>query len=76
MNVAALKRNEIIRALALLPEDQLEKVRAYVDSVLPTSPALAKNNRSLKGIWQGKGFEKLADLEGEFIEARQHATLF
>ncbi len=71
MNVAALKKTEIIRILALLPEDRLEQVRVYVDSILPTSYPLAQSYRSLKGIWQGKGFEKLTDLEGAIKDARK-----
>lgn len=71
MNVTALKRNEIIQALTLLREEQLEKVRIYIDSVLLSPHVHPKSNRSLKGIWQGKGFEKLYDLEGEVKAARQ-----
>ncbi len=71
MNSAAIKKTEIVRELSLLPDIELDRIQAYIESILPTSKRLVKNNRSLKGIWSNKGFEKIADLEGELKEIRK-----
>jgi len=72
MNTAALKKTEIVRELALLPEDQLERVQTYIASLVPRGGRPPR--RSLKGIWEGLGFEKIADLEAELAEARAELT--
>jgi hypothetical protein len=41
---------------------------------LTEAKGVKKNNRSLKGIWSNKGFEKIADLEGELKEARKQLS--
>jgi hypothetical protein len=62
MNAAAIKKTEIVRELSLLPDHELDRIRMYIESILPASKRPAKNNRSLKGIWSNKGFEKLMGL--------------
>ncbi len=71
MNLSAIKKTEIIRELSLIPDESLDRIRAYIDSVLKESDLPARNNRSLKGIWKDKGFERIADLETEVKEARK-----
>ncbi|MDZ7360776.1 MAG: hypothetical protein ONB46_08635 [candidate division KSB1 bacterium] len=74
MNVAALKKTEILRELSLIPDNKLDSVRMYIDSILKESKQLAKSNRSLKGIWRNKGFENIADLEAEIKQARKQLS--
>jgi len=74
MNTAAIKKTEIVRELSLIPDNKLDSIRLYINAVLTESKPLAKNNRSLKGIWSNKGFEKIADLEDELKEARKQLS--
>jgi hypothetical protein len=74
MNSAAIKKTEFVRELALLPDNKLDSVRMYIESILPAAKRATKNNRSLKGIWSNKGFEKIVDLEGELKEVRKQLT--
>ncbi len=71
MNLSAIKKTEIIRELYLIPDESLDHVRTYINSVLKESDLPARNKRSLKGIWKDKGFERIADLETEVKEARK-----
>jgi len=74
MNAAAIKKTEIVRELFLLPDNKLDSVRMYIETILTESKRLTKSNRSLKGIWSNKGFEKIADLEGELKEVRKQLS--
>lgn len=74
MNSAAIKKTEIVRELSLLPDHELDNVRIYIESILPAAKRATKNNRSLKGIWSNKGFEKIANFEAELKEVRKQLT--
>jgi len=74
MNAAAIKKTEIVRELALLPDHELDSVRMCIESIFPAAKRATKNNRSLKGILSNKGFEKIADLEGELKEIRKQLS--
>jgi len=74
MNTAAIKKTEIVRELSLLPDYELDRIRMYIESILPASKRPVKNNRSLKGIWSNKGFEKIANFETELKEVRKQLT--
>ncbi|MGH7493802.1 MAG: hypothetical protein ACREOO_15600 [bacterium] len=74
MNTAAIKKTEIVRELSRVPEHKLDSVRMYIDAILAESKRLAKSNRSLKGIWSNRGFEKIVDLEAELREARKQTS--
>lgn len=72
MNANAIKRMELRSDLALLPEEDLDKVRDFVGSLLSQANVSKRSrSRSLKGIWAGTGLEKLKDLEGALDEVRQ-----
>ena len=71
MNLAAIKKTEIVKELSLIPDEKLDRVRMYIDSILMESQQLAKSGRSLRGIWSNKGFEEIVDLEKELKEARK-----
>jgi hypothetical protein len=75
MNSPALKRIEIIQELSFIPDNQLDKVKTYLQSLLLTSnQPTPKNTYSLKGIWKDKGFEKIMDLEAEIKAARKQLS--
>jgi hypothetical protein len=63
-----------VRELAFLPDNQLDSVRMYIETILTESKRVKKNNRSLKGIWSNKGFEKIADFEAELKEVRKQLS--
>ena len=50
MNTTALTKLEIIKALSLVPDSQMESIQLYIQSILPETKSMAQNNQSLKGI--------------------------
>lgn len=70
MNAVALKRTELVSELSLLPEKELDRVLALVASMLATAEKPEHTRRSLRGIWKGKGFERIGDIEATLKEAR------
>lgn len=74
MNDAAIKKTEIVRALALIPDSKLDRVHLYIETILRESHLPEKSSQSLKGIWSDKGFEKILDLENELKEVRKELT--
>lgn len=71
MNNTALKISELTHALTRIPESELDSVMAYVSSILADSRVSKPENRSLKGIWAGLGFESIIDLEAELRSVRR-----
>jgi len=74
MNTTALKKTKIIRDLSRIPDNKLDSVRKYIDSILIESKQHTRKNQSLKGIWSNAGFEKITDLEGEIKEVRKQLS--
>jgi len=60
MNLAALRKAEIIQTLSSIPDNQLEQVQHYLESLLVSQAVQPHDN--LQGIWENIGFEKLTDL--------------
>jgi hypothetical protein len=71
MNRTALRKTQIIRALEQVSDSQLESIRVYITAILSDSGDHLKPRRSLKGIWEGVGFERVADLDAELQEVRK-----
>jgi len=59
MATTGLKVAEIKKDLALLPEDKLDEVKDFISLVLSKDKEKKKILVQMKGIWKGKGFEKL-----------------
>ncbi|HLF88830.1 MAG TPA: hypothetical protein VI451_07810 [Anaerolineales bacterium] len=74
MNTPAIKKTEIIRDLARIPDNKLDSVRKYIDSILAESKQRTRKNQSLKGIWKDAGFEKIADLEEEIKNTKKQLS--
>lgn len=73
MNLPAIQKVEIIQELSLLPEHKLEGVQAYIQTIL-SEAKITKTNRSLRGIWKDKGFERISSIEIALKEARQELS--
>lgn len=71
MNTLAWQKVELMQRLRLLPANQLETVKIFVDALLLTADSPTPNSASLQGIWQNQGWEKLEDLATELRLARQ-----
>lgn len=59
MSTTGLKVAEIKKDIALLPEDKLDEVKDFISFVLSRNKEKKKKIVQMKGIWKGKGFEKL-----------------
>ena len=57
-----------------LPANRLQEVYDFIDFLVRTkSPEPMPRVKKLEGIWAGLGFERLADVEQEIRDLRQHA---
>lgn len=70
MATTGLKVAEIKKDLALLPEDKLDEVKDFISLVLAKNKEKKKILVQMKGIWKGKGFEKL-NIDNELKAARK-----
>jgi len=70
MSTTGLKVAEIKKDLALLPEDKLDEVKDFISFVLSRNKEKKKKIVQMKGIWKGKGFEKL-NIDKELKVARK-----
>ena len=74
MQSKALHLTQIYKGINLLPEDKLLEVQDFIEFLCAKATPRKKNIAKLGGIWQGKGFENLTDLEGELKDIRMKAT--
>ena len=74
-NNSVLKKYEIIRELSYVPEERLSEVDTFIKFILFQSKIRTNNRKvepkTLAGIWKGKGFEKIADLDEEIRNLRK-----
>jgi hypothetical protein len=70
MSTTGLKVAEIKKDIALLPEDKLDEVKDFISFVLSKNKEKKKNIVQMKGIWKGKGFDKL-NIDKELKVARK-----
>ncbi len=59
MNTMAVKKSSIIQDLSRVPESNLAALEQYLDGLLRSEQVMRKNEDSLRGIWKGKGFERI-----------------
>lgn len=71
MQTKTLKIDEIYKELTKLPDEKLDEVKDFIDFVHFKSQAEKKAVVKLKGIWSGKGFEKIQNLEAELKSAKR-----
>ncbi len=67
----AVMKTKIVLDLECLGEDRLDEVRAYVAALVKTTGRRGSARSNLAGIWKGRGFEGISDLEGEIRGARE-----
>ena len=70
MQNTGVKLAEIKRKLSLLPGSKLDEVNAFVGFLLSRHKGNGKRNIQMKGIWAGKGFEKV-DVQKEVKSLRK-----
>ncbi len=74
-NDAALKKLEIIHNLGEVPDEHLDEVNSFVKFILfkykDKKAQKKREPKTLAGIWKGKGFEQIADLDKEIANIRK-----
>lgn len=75
MKDQTVKLQEILRDLGEVPSERLDEIKNFIKSILYQAPSKKnKEPRTLKGIWAGKGFEKILSLEEEIKDTRKEIT--
>jgi hypothetical protein len=70
MYTSIIKKAALVREVALIPDDKLDAVKAFVDSVLSEANATDKNHESLDGIWKDDELENIEDLQNEIMQVQ------
>jgi mRNA-degrading endonuclease RelE of RelBE toxin-antitoxin system len=70
MQNTVIKLTEIKKKLTRLPVDKLDEVEDFVGFLLSRHKGEGKKNIRMKGIWAGKGFERI-DIQKEIKRARK-----
>lgn len=70
MNALNLKKIEIMSNLSFVPTEKLEEIDNFIKYILYATNVKQKKPVSVRGIWAGKGFEKI-DIEKELKTLRK-----
>lgn len=70
----AILKTEIYKEVSLLRDDKLSEVKDFIEFILSRQKLSKKKVMQLKGIWAGRGFEKVGDLEKE-LKSIQKKTM-
>ncbi len=62
-SATAILKTEIVGALSCLNEDGLDEVRTHIATLVKATRRRDAVRTSLAGIWAGRGFGDLSDLE-------------
>lgn len=73
MKRKAIKLTQIDEKLSLLSEKKLDEVIDFIEFILSKKNVPQKKNVKLKGIWAGKGFEKI-NIEKELTSVKKDLT--
>mgnify|MGYP001301457030 CR=1 FL=1 len=63
----------LVKLLLRVPDERLREVDAFIQFVLSQSTVASPAPASLGGIWRGKGFEELGDIQQEIDQLRQQS---
>jgi len=77
MNVSAVNTIEISNLLSFVPDEKLETVKTFLKFMLFESEINFEKqikNKTLKGIWKNKGFEKFENLDSEILNNRKELS--
>ncbi len=70
MRPNAEKRMTIQKEIRLIPENRLDEVKTYIETIINVD-SKKKKPVSLRGIWKGKGFEKISNIEADISSLRK-----
>ena len=73
MQDTSMKLNEIKKKLSRLPDHKLDEVDDFVGFLLSKEKEQMGKIVQMKGVWAGKGFEKL-NLQKEIKKVRQELS--
>jgi hypothetical protein len=65
---------KIHNELSFIPENKLEEVKSYIDSLLARTEKEKLKPVMLEGIWKGLGFEKIEDLDKSIQSVRKEIS--
>ena len=71
MDAIKIAKVELKNRISSIPDEKFKKVSESINSIIANSETMPKQPISLTGIWKGKGFEKLADLQSEIKKVRK-----
>lgn len=74
MHTNTVKRMTIRKEINLIPESKLDEVKLYIETILNQADVDMPKPVSLKGIWKGKGFAKIKELEIEIHDLRKNLS--
>lgn len=74
MHLTAIKKMELMEKISHLPEQKLDEVSTFVDSVLAQSEIGTPKPINLRGIWKHRGFERIQNLESEIRDVREELS--
>jgi hypothetical protein len=74
MQASAFKITEIYKELSQLPNDKLNEVRDFIEFVISRQQTKKRKVVQLRGIWAGKGFERISNLEKELKAIQKEFT--
>jgi len=69
MRSSAIKKIELMKKISKLPTQKIKELDKYIQKLLSEANIKKSEPDNLKGIWENKGFEKIADLENEIISS-------
>ncbi len=71
MHDLSYKKLALNKKIALLPDDKINKIMAFIDDILKSTDSNSLKRVNLCGIWKNKGFEKIENLESEIKKVRK-----
>lgn len=69
-----ISRHKIKQNLNKIPPTKMEEVSDFIEFLLKKHARRGRNIIKFEGIWQGLGFEKLANLESQIRELRKETN--
>lgn len=70
MPSTAIKKMELRNRIVRLPEKEIDAVEKFVARLLAQKQGDKPRPISLAGMWKGRGFERIADLESKILKIR------
>lgn len=68
---SSLKKSHLMKLLLQVPEERLQEIDTFIKFVLSQSSPISHTSSSLRGVWRGKGFEQINNLQEEIDQLRR-----